>query len=65
MLCCVGLIRHYVVDAIRRWEKRVVVTDVTFDDAEHTDKNLLLVSITYRMNIGRSTGFLVYHFLRE
>ena len=26
-----GLIRHYIVEAIQRWDKRVIVTAVTFD----------------------------------
>ena len=32
-----GLLRHYVIDAIKRWEKRVIITEVRFDDraAEH------------------------------
>lgn len=61
-----GLIRHYVVDAIRRWEKRVVITGVTFDDAqENIDLNLLLAHISYRLIQSQVDGNLVYPFCRE
>ena len=39
-----GLLRHYVIDAIKRWEKRVIITEVRFDDRPlNIDGNLLLV----------------------
>lgn len=44
-----GLLRHYVIDAIKRWEKRVIITEVRFDDRPlNIDGNLLLVHIAYR-----------------
>jgi phage baseplate assembly protein W len=43
-----GLIRHYVIDAIKRWEKRVTVTAVFFDPSpQNIDRNSLSVRITY------------------
>ena len=41
-----GLIRHYVIDAVKRWEKRVAITGVSFDDFPlNKDSNLLPVRI--------------------
>jgi len=61
-----GLVRHYVIDAIKRWEKRVTVTNVSFDEAAATkDRNVLLVRITYRVIQGQVEGNLVYPFYRE
>jgi phage baseplate assembly protein W len=61
-----GLIRHYVIDAIKRWEKRVVITCVTFDDApQNIDSNLLPVRISYRVIQSQAEGTFVYPFYRE
>lgn len=61
-----GLIRHYVIDAIQRWEKRVYVTDVTFDDSPETvDANTTLVRISYRVIDTQVSGNLVWPFCRE
>ena len=61
-----GLIRHYVIDAIKRWEKRVVITDVTFDDApKDIDRNLLSVRISYKVIQSQVEGTFVYPFCRE
>lgn len=58
--------RHHVIDAIKRWEKRVVVTDVSFDESStSTDQNLLLVRISYRVIRTQVAGNLVYPFYRE
>jgi phage baseplate assembly protein W len=52
-----GLLRHYVIDAIKRWEKRVTVTNVSFDEAPaNTDRNVLLVRISYRVIQGQVEG---------
>lgn len=60
-----SLVRYYVIDAIKRWEKRVVVTGVEFDDApENKDRNLLLVRINYRVIDSQVEGNLVYPFYR-
>lgn len=60
------LIRHYVISAIKRWEKRVIITGVSFDDAPaNTDRNLLLVKISYRIIQSQQEGNLVYPFYRE
>ena len=61
-----GLLRHWIIDAITRWEKRVYVTDVSFDDSGvNTDRNLLLVRIAYRVIQGQVEGNMVYPFWRE
>lgn len=61
-----GLIRHYVIDAIERWEKRVYVTDVTFDDSPETvDANTIPVRISYRVIDTQVEGNLVWPFCRE
>ena len=61
-----GLVRHHVIAAIRRWEKRVRVTDVSFDDsAANIDRNVLLVRIAYRVIETQVEGNLVYPFCRE
>ena len=61
-----GLIRHHVIDAIRRWEKRVVITDVSFDDSSRNkDLNQLPVIISYRVIQTQVEGNLVYPFFRE
>lgn len=61
-----GLIRYHVNDAIRRWEKRVIITDVSFDDsAQKTDVYLLPVAISYRVIRTQVAGNLVFPFIRE
>ncbi len=61
-----GLVRHHVIDAIRRWEKRVTVTHVSFDESPATiDQNVLLVRIAYRVIETQVEGNLVYPFFRE
>lgn len=61
-----GLLRHYIIDAIERWEKRVYVTDVTFDESsETTDANTILVCISYRVIDTQVKGNLVWPFCRD
>lgn len=61
-----ALVRHYVIDAIKRWEKRVIVTSVEFDDTPaNKDRNLLLVRINYRVIQSQTEGNLVYPFHRK
>ena len=61
-----GLIRHYVIDAIERWEKRVYVTDVAFDDSPETvDANTIPVRISYRVIDTQVAGNLVWPFCRD
>lgn len=61
-----GLLRHYIVDAIERWEKRVYVTDVSFDESpEAVDVNTLPVRISYRVIDTQVEGNLVWPFCRE
>ncbi len=61
-----GLVRHYVIEAIERWEKRVYVTGVSFDESPLTiDQNVLLVRVAYRVISSQVEGNLVYPFYRE
>lgn len=61
-----GLLRHYITDAIERWEKRVYVTDVSFDESpEVADENTILVCISYRVIGMQVTGNLVWPFCRD
>ncbi len=61
-----GLLRFHITDAIRRWEKRVTVTNVSFDDSpETTDANRLLVRIAYRVIQSQVEGNMVFPFYRE
>ncbi len=61
-----GLLRHHITDALKRWEKRIVVTGVTFDESpEATDRNVLLVRITYRGISAPGEGSLVWPFCKE
>ena len=61
-----GLIRHHIVEAIKRWDKRVIVTAVTFDQSpEEIDRHVLPVRISYRVIQTQVEGNLVYPFHRE
>lgn len=61
-----GLLRHYIIDAIERWEKRVYVTDVSFDDSpEAADAYTLYVRISYRVIDTQVAGNLVWPFCRD
>ena len=61
-----GLIRHYVIEAIKQWEKRVIVTGVTFDEpAQDVERHVIAVRISYRVIRSRVEGNLVYPFHRE
>ena len=60
-----GLLRHYVIDAIRRWEKRVVMTSIEFvEDDGDRDSNVIRVRISYRLVNSPVEGSLVYPFYR-
>lgn len=61
-----AMIRHHVGDALRKWEKRIVLTQVVFDDdPDQVDANVLLVRIEYRLIESQQTGNLVWPFYRE
>ena len=61
-----GLIRHYIVEAIKRWDKRVIVTAVTFDQSpQEIDRHVLPVRISYRVIQTQVEGNLVYPSHRE
>ena len=61
-----GLLRFHITGAIKRWEKRVVVINVSFDESpKATDANRLLVRIAYRVIQSQVEGNIVYPFYRE
>jgi len=61
-----ALARQYIVDAIKRWEKRVVIEEVEFsEDPLVTDRNMALIKLTYRIINTQVRGNLVYPFARE
>ncbi|NLN74989.1 MAG: GPW/gp25 family protein [Armatimonadetes bacterium] len=61
-----GLLRHYIIDDVERWEKRVYVTDVSFDESpEAVDGNTLYIRISYRVIDTQVEGNLVWPFCRE
>ncbi|OQA24101.1 MAG: Gene 25-like lysozyme [Verrucomicrobia bacterium ADurb.Bin345] len=61
-----GLLRFHITDAIKRWEKRVVVTDVSFEESpENADRNMLLVRIEYRVIQLQIDGNIVWPFCRD
>ena len=61
-----GLIRHTVIEAIKQWEKRVIVTGVTFDEpAQDVERHVIAVRISYRVIGSQVEGNLVYPFHRE
>ena len=60
-----ALVRHHVIDAIKKWEKRVVITGVAFDESPAlVDRHTLLVRIDYRVIQTQVPGNLVYPFHR-
>jgi len=61
-----ALARQFVVDAIKRWEKRVVIESVEFsDDPLVTDRNVALIRLDYRIIRTQVRGNMVYPFVRE
>ena len=56
-----GLIHHEVIDALNRWEPRIVINDVSINSQD----NLLLVAIEYRLIASQVLGNYVYPFYRE
>jgi hypothetical protein len=61
-----ALARQFIVDAIRRWEKRVAIEQVEFsEDPSVTDRNIALIKLTYRIIRSQVRGNLVYPFVRE
>ncbi len=58
-----SLARVYVIDAIKRWEKRIIIKDVFIDDSEiNMDQGLLSICITYKVIKDQKDGNMVYPF---
>jgi len=61
-----ALARQFIIDAIQRWEKRVVIEGVGFsDDPLVTDRNVAIIRLDYRIIRTQVRGNLVYPFVRE
>lgn len=56
-----GLARFYVEEALRRWEPRIDLEEVEVQ-ADPTEAELLLISVTYRVHTTDSRYNLVYPF---
>ena len=56
------LLYYSVVSALQRWEKRISILDVNFDD--QTD-NLINIVINYKINATHTVGSYVYPFVRN
>lgn len=58
-----GLLRHYITKALERWEKRIQVMDVSYDDSpENIDSNVIAIVISYRIIHTQVEGNMVYPF---
>jgi len=58
-----ALARVYVIDAIKRWERRVIIKEVYIDDSPHNlDQGLLNIHISYIVTKDQIEGNLVYPF---
>ena len=56
-----GLLRYHIMDALKKWEKRIVVTGVTVDDsANQAGGNILVLCVTYRVVESQVEGDLVW-----
>ena len=61
-----GLARHYITEALHRWEKRILLTGIHFDTRAVTvDQHLLPIRIDYRIIAAHVQDNLVYPFYRE
>ena len=61
-----GLLRHYIYEAIRRWEPRVELMGLEFDDPRiDAGRHLLPARIFYRIIRSQVEDNLVYPFYRE
>ena len=61
-----GLLRYHTVDALRKWEKRIEVLEVTFDDSNfQKDRNTIGIRIRYRLIAAQVEGNMVVPFHRE
>jgi phage baseplate assembly protein W len=61
-----GLLRYHVTDALKRWERRIIVLNVTLDNSDfNKDRNFIGVNIRYRLISSQSESNYVYPFVRE
>lgn len=61
-----GLLRHHTIDALRKWEKRIEILDVTIDDSDfQKDRNTIGIAIRYRVIASQAEGNLVYPWTKE
>jgi phage baseplate assembly protein W len=60
-----NLLRFYTADALKRWEKRIEVLNITFIDDYNDDRNTIGISIEYTIRNSHVAGSYVYPFVRE
>ena len=56
------LLYYSVVSALQRWEKRITILEVNFDDQA---ENLINIIINYKINSTHTVGSYVYPFVRN
>lgn len=56
------LLYYSIVTALQRWEKRITIIDVTFDEQ---NESLINIVITYKINSTHTVGSYVYPFVRN
>ena len=56
------LLYYSIVTALQRWEKRITIIDVVFDEQ---NENLINIHITYKINSTHTVGSYVYPFVRN
>ena len=59
------LLIHYTVEALRRWERRIQITQVYIIEDYYSDQNTLGIHIQYTIRNSHVEGSYVYPFVRE
>jgi len=61
-----GLIRYYVIDAVKRWEKRIVLSSISFNQSQQdSNSNVIQLNISYRVINSQVEDNLVYPFFKK
>lgn len=57
------LLYYSIVNALQRWEKRITILDVSFNDEQ--DNNTIWITIKYQVNSTHTVGSYVFPFVRD
>lgn len=60
-----NLLKHYTVEALQRWEKRIKILNVILLDNLDADQNKIGISIEYKIRNSHIKGSYVFPFVRE